>query len=103
MTNELGNVLGDLNFPTTEIDITLPVENKVAPKEQVSFDDVVETDSNQMLVEGVDELKDHPELEDFLRNLNDLKNNFVSNVEGLSEKVNLTGSVKVLFAVQHKE
>ena len=105
MKNEDDVDLGHLEFPSIEIDITpveQPVEHPVIDPE--SFSDIaIETESNQMLVEGVTELKDHPQLKGFLEDLNNLKNDLVFEVEKLSKDFELVGSVKILFAIKRKE
>lgn len=99
--------LGNIEFPSTEIDVEKPPERSdlgtVNYDDQVTYNEVIETDPNQMLVEGVAELKDHPQLESFLMGLNDLKNEFILKVEGLSKDFELRGSVKVLFTVSKKD
>lgn len=94
-------VLGDLKFPTAEINVAKP-QGQV-DEGQIKYSDVMEIDQNQMLVEGVAELKKHPQLESFLGKLNDLKNDFILKVGETSKDFELKGSVKVLFAVRRKE
>ena len=105
MNDEYDVGLGDFNFPSSEIEIP-NAENQVAKPvvDPQTYSDIeVDAASNQMLVEGVAELKDHPQLEPFLSHLNDLKNKFVSEVEDASKKFELKGSVKVLFAIKRKD
>lgn len=100
MKNDFEAVLGGLELPETEIDVARSKEQVVDP---VSFEDVIDTEENQMLVEGVAELEDHPNLETFLRQLNDLKNDFVFKVKGISKEFELHGSVKVLFSISREK
>jgi hypothetical protein len=93
--------LSSVEFPSIEIDVINPPESPVVDPE--TYSDVVETGMDQMLVEGVTELKDHPQLESFLENLNDLKNDFLLKILKASEKFELTGSAKVLFSIKRKE
>lgn len=106
--NENDNVLGNLSFPSVDIDVAKPPEQSDLDTvdydlSKISYEEVVETAPNQMLVEGVAELTDHPQLESFLRVLHHLKNDFVLKVAGLSEEFELRGSVKVLFTVSKKD
>ena len=106
MKNEADIGLGDIAFPSAEIEVDKSSEEgcgTVNYNDQVTYNEVIETDPNQMLVEGVTELKDHPQLESFLMDLNDLKNNFILKVAELSKDVELKGSVKVLFTVSKRD
>lgn len=96
-----------ISFPTAELNVDTTLaepENSTVEYDtkNVKYEDVAETDSNQLLVEGVTELEDHPQLETFLRSLNDLKNDFILKVGGLSNNFELNGSVKLLFTVSKK-
>ena len=101
MKDEIDVVIGSIEFPSIEIDVVKPQEQK--EDGQLLYTDVVETESNQMLVEGVTELKNHPQLEPLLKALNDVKNDFVLKVLEVSENFELKGSVKVLFAIGRKD
>jgi len=100
MNNELDILLSDIELPS--VDIELAAEKPSPETSEVKFSDVPETAGNQILAEGAADFKDHPQLEPFLKSLNDLQAEFYQKVKEASQEYELCGFAKVLFSIRKK-
>jgi len=101
-TKNLELVLDDMELPSIDLGISTSVSEEEATGD-VKFDSIPEILENQILAEGAAELNDHPQLENFLEVLNDLKNEFHQNVKDASHDFELNGFVKVLFSTRENK
>ena len=99
MSTELDIHLTNTELPSTDIELSSEVDEESA---DVTYDDVPEVAENQILAEGVSDLKDHPQLEPLLETLHQLKNEFHQKVAEASKDSDLSGFVKVLFSIREK-
>lgn len=91
--------LDDISFPSLDLNAA----SETPPDTTLRAEMIPDIDPNQLLVEGVAELADHPQIEPFLKSLYDLNNELIAKVIELSKDSELVGSVKVLFAVREKK
>lgn len=99
-----GVFLDDVELPSIDIDLSVESskDDGVQEEQEVSFSTIPKIGENQILAEGAERFKDHPDLKPLLDQLHELQDEFIKKVQGCSEGFELSGFVKVLFAVDKK-
>lgn len=100
MKSESDLLLNDIELPSIDIDLSVDAESANEPED--TFSTVPEIGENQILAEGAGNLQGHPHLEPLMEKLLSLQNEMIQKVNDASADFELSGFVKVLFAISKK-